>query len=551
MAPNPYQAAAYPVQKGVGVFTPWPRAPLKPVHAADPAGALAGTGPDAIAQYVASLAPDYTHVQPVDLAAIRRQAHTAAAQELAPFQNNYDFQQGVLDRQKTNSQQAATSFTQALTEMLQGGQTGQAGMDYAHERYGGSYLGAVAGQMGAQLFSEVTRDFDQQSFKLADQLAQVMSKSAAIEQDIYGQLANDARDAQAQQIKLADTSLSTRIKAAAVLLKQANEDRKFGLAAAKAQATGSPTVRNFSDGTTRQYNDQTGVWDVVTAKQLAAQGIPKAPTTRAFKDGTTRQWDGSKWVIVASASGGNNHVPSGLTRSQSVKAAGKIAQEAIGNGPTVYQTDPVTGKKVAGKVHLNYQEAIKEALSQGVALADIQKALGTYWKRGEVKPWEVGPDGKTLPGGGRPKKSFQERNQGKTAKNASLTTTYSGGGGTGLVGLLQQAGFTGEGLRIAYGIVMRESHGNPQAFNGNTQTGDRSWGLFQINTLGTMKSRVKKFGLQSEQQLLDPLANAKAAYQMSSGGTDFGAWGIGPNAYRTGAGMDTIRQYYDAFPGAV
>lgn len=136
-------------------------------------------------------------------------------------------------------------------------------------------------------------------------------------------------------------------------------------------------------------------------------------------------------------------------------------------------------------------------------------------------------------------------------KNVSVNLSYGGGGGVPLVKLLQQAGFSGEGLRIAYGIVLRESGGRPEAFNGNTGTGDRSWGLFQINTLGSMKSRVKQFGLKSEKDLLDPLANAKAAYRMSGGGKDFGAWGIGPNAYRSGAGMDTIARGYNSFPGSV
>lgn len=119
-----------------------------------------------------------------------------------------------------------------------------------------------------------------------------------------------------------------------------------------------------------------------------------------------------------------------------------------------------------------------------------------------------------------------------------------------LIQVLRQAGFKGKALRTAYAIAMRESGGRPEAFNGNTGTGDRSWGLFQINTLGPLKSRVQQYGLQSEQDLLDPLNNARAAFQLSKGGTDFGAWGLGPNAYRSGAGFDTIKKYYDAFPGA-
>jgi murein DD-endopeptidase MepM/ murein hydrolase activator NlpD len=38
--------------------------------------------------------------------------------------------------------------------------------------------------------------------------------------------------------------------------------------------------------------------------------------------------------------------------------------------------------------------------------------------------------------------------------------------------------------------------------------------------------------------------NARAAYQMSKGGTDFGAWGIGPNAYRKMPALD-----FTGYPG--
>src|SRR5215471_2365121 len=117
--------------------------------------------------------------------------------------------------------------------------------------------------------------------------------------------------------------------------------------------------------------------------------------------------------------------------------------------------------------------------------------------------------------------------------------------GDWLVNLLQQAGFKGDALRTAWGIVRRESSGNPRAFNGNVGTGDQSYGLFQINMLGDMgPSRRKQFGLASNDQLFDPLTNAKAAYQLSKGGTDFGPWGIGPNAYRNNP-VDT-----SGFPGA-
>lgn len=121
---------------------------------------------------------------------------------------------------------------------------------------------------------------------------------------------------------------------------------------------------------------------------------------------------------------------------------------------------------------------------------------------------------------------------------------------TDLIGVLKKAGFKGKALKTAYGIAMRESHGNPQAFNPDSGTKDRSWGLFQINTFGPLKARVKQYGLRSEKDLLDPEINARVAYRLSKGGTDFGAWGIGPNAYRPGAGVDTIAPYLRQFPTA-
>lgn len=126
------------------------------------------------------------------------------------------------------------------------------------------------------------------------------------------------------------------------------------------------------------------------------------------------------------------------------------------------------------------------------------------------------------------------------------------GSGINLIQTLQQAGFKGPGLASAWAIAMRESGGNPQAFNGNTNTGDRSWGLFQINTLGPLQARVKQLGLNSEHDLLDPATNAKAAFVMSKGGRDFGAWAVGPNAYK-GAPSDAVAKYQKwlgMFPGA-
>ena len=98
--------------------------------------------------------------------------------------------------------------------------------------------------------------------------------------------------------------------------------------------------------------------------------------------------------------------------------------------------------------------------------------------------------------------------------------------------LLELVGFQGDALRSAWAIAMRESRGKPLAFNGNLDTGDSSYGLFQINMLGYLgRHRAELYGLEDYNQLLDPVTNAVVAYQMSSEGTNFGPWCVGPSGY--------------------
>ncbi len=103
-----------------------------------------------------------------------------------------------------------------------------------------------------------------------------------------------------------------------------------------------------------------------------------------------------------------------------------------------------------------------------------------------------------------------------------------------LMSILKQAGFTGNGLKMAYAIAMAESSGNAKAHNGNSNTGDNSYGLFQINMLGAMgPERLKQYGLSSNSALFDPLTNAKVAYKMSNGGKNWGPWSTyGNGAYK-------------------
>lgn len=123
--------------------------------------------------------------------------------------------------------------------------------------------------------------------------------------------------------------------------------------------------------------------------------------------------------------------------------------------------------------------------------------------------------------------------------------------GVQLSELLSAVGFKGQAHKIAWGIAMRESNARPMALNNNAKTGDSSYGIFQINMIGNLGvDRRAKFGLESNAQLNNPVVNAQVAYHMSAGGTDFGAWGIGPNAYKPGAGISTLRSL-DDYPGYI
>ena len=88
------------------------------------------------------------------------------------------------------------------------------------------------------------------------------------------------------------------------------------------------------------------------------------------------------------------------------------------------------------------------------------------------------------------------------------------------------SGFEGKSLKIAVGVVMKESTGRPYAHNQNSNTGDNSYGLFQINMIGSLgPARREQFGLENNEDLFNPLTNAAIAYKMSDGGKNWGPWG--------------------------
>jgi hypothetical protein len=110
-----------------------------------------------------------------------------------------------------------------------------------------------------------------------------------------------------------------------------------------------------------------------------------------------------------------------------------------------------------------------------------------------------------------------------------------------LIQLLKAVGFEGKALKTAWAIAKTESNARPLAYNGNRNTGDSSYGIFQINMLGELGiDRKEKFELRSNILLFDPVVNAEITYYMTQGGTDWSSW----SSMKTGA----IKKWLDKFP---
>jgi hypothetical protein len=67
-----------------------------------------------------------------------------------------------------------------------------------------------------------------------------------------------------------------------------------------------------------------------------------------------------------------------------------------------------------------------------------------------------------------------------------------------------------------------------------------------IGSLGDI--RREKFGIKSNAELLDPVTNAQAAFYMTNRGTNFGSWGLGPNAYDGTAHELAVTVWFAEFP---
>lgn len=128
--------------------------------------------------------------------------------------------------------------------------------------------------------------------------------------------------------------------------------------------------------------------------------------------------------------------------------------------------------------------------------------------------------------------SWRRRGQGGDQEKVSSPSGSSNVRGTfkaaNYVALLKQAGFSDKDATLMAAVGMRESNGNTQAHNDGNPNRERSYGLFQININAHPfgSPEMKYAGVNSVEDLYDPVKNAKVAYYLyHKTGTGINHWG--------------------------
>lgn len=221
---------------------------------------------DELMNWLMSAQPDYSGIEPVDFDKLAASAQTKTDAYFAPVLAQRDSDRAYLGDQRKLSQDATTNFNKALAGILTGGLEGQAGRDYAFKTFGGSYVGEIQTVEGQRMFNEVTRGFQQAEWALLDKYDKILDTRPDIYEKLMDDLVAGEQKRVEQGIEWADTAFDHRFKAALAIWQEnkrqtANQDKA---------TTAKPNVRNFSDGTTRQLNPETGKWDVITSEATSA-----------------------------------------------------------------------------------------------------------------------------------------------------------------------------------------------------------------------------------------------------------------------------------------
>lgn len=444
---NPgWGAAATLAKQPVPIPRPSPPRP-------DPGG---GLGSGDIAGLLADLyatgppQPDYASIDFDKLAEIASgRASTLIGGATKPFQEIRDRN---VERGRLASE-SATNFTGALAGILQGGKQGEEGMAYAKENFGGSYLGAIAVQQGAELQRQLAWDFNARDIQLSERIAEIAAKQPEIYESILGELVKSAEADVDGRVKLEELAYEQRVKALGLVLAQARfEETQAARGGAKA---GKPYVSYFDDP--------------VTGARMGVR-----------PDGRTVRLSGAKPAGAAKP----------MTASQVANLlsnADQIVQESVANGA------PLKSAVMQARLYLR-DNGVKNFGQWGPYTtpagpgAKAKTAPKTY-KMGDGSVWKVNPDGSgmtQIKGPGNTGKA-------KTKKDGPRRLTpnqYQSN--------VQKA--TDAARALYYGTVLDERGKRIVAADspGFDETDGETWGKDAIGYQGALRRLRRTYGLSLE-----------------------------------------------------
>ncbi len=224
----------------------------------------------------------------------------------------------------------------------------------------------------------------------------------------------------------------------------------------------------------------------------------------------------------------------------SAVAPGSVSMTALALAPAA-KSNPkfVSSHARVGKTNSKSVKRLQQRLiSRKAATKGLRSAgpTGSYYKQTKksVRKWQkklgysgAGADG-ILGQSSATALGLRWVVKGRTTSSvgASPSPTSNQGGALSpnqLKSVLKSAGFREPAIRTAYGIAMRESRGYPGVASQPNSNGTRDHGLFQINDVH--RSYI------DFTYIYDAVYNARVAFNMSAGGTDFSHWGIGTKGW--------------------
>jgi hypothetical protein len=301
--------------------------------------------------------------------------------------------------------------------------------------------------------------------------------------------------------------------------------------------------RHTQVGAGEDYNVK---WDGKYWKRKAGQP-PTAPPGRSYHEiGLAADLQGDLgWVT-------KNAKRFGLTEFSFMGEPWHVQPDNIPNARSQYKGGGATewdNGEVSGEFHSSVSS--HESGNPATAgRASMLNTLSTFSLSGSINDL-IANSGVTLSGGTLMRGSVGKADSagGTAAKNAGPLAAMnipSGGKLTPaqVAKLAYDAGFRGKDLITAVAIAGGESGWDAAAHNPNANTGDNSYGLFQINMLGKMgPSRRASWGLSNNEELFDPVTNLRAAFALyTNRGGNFKDWSV----YKNGSYKEHMATATDA-----